>query len=48
MTQQLLRSSFCGLSLDLLFVLWSVIPASQHSSAMGGKYCRRGLTYLYI
>jgi hypothetical protein len=29
MTQQLLRSSFCGLSLDLLLVLRSVISTSQ-------------------
>lgn len=35
--QQLLRSSFCGLSFDLLFVLGSVISASQHGSVMGYK-----------
>ena len=34
MSQQLLRSSFCGLGLDLLFVLGSVISASQHGSVV--------------
>jgi hypothetical protein len=52
-TQQLLRSSFCGLSLDLLLVLRSVISDGQHDSANGlgeksAKEARKRRIALYI